>query len=245
MEKIDFAILIGTGFVLLLLVTSLGIILFAQKKKSEAQAKLQYLELEQEKKFAQIALQSFEEERQRIGLELHDDLGQQLSLNALNLTRVTDLKKLAPIITDIQLAISKCSNISRLMYPVVLQKFGLKAGLEQLIESLRERSHIDVRSDISTLELPYAKELMLFRIVQELINNSIKHSNCTEITLNLTNENSHSMLAYSDNGMGFDLKSNSYGLGLHSIKTRASSLSDDFNIVSAPNEGFSFQLTLY
>jgi two-component system NarL family sensor kinase len=244
MEKIDLAILIGTVFTLLLLLTSLGIILFAQKKKSEALLKLQSLELEQEKKFAQIALQSFEEERQRIGMELHDDLGQQLTLNTMHLKNLANLQDLGPIIQSMQDAVSKCSNISRLMYPVVLNKFGLKTGLEQLIDSVGESNTMDIQHTIAAIEMPYDDELTLFRIVQELLNNSLKHSKCTTISIDLIERDSFKTLIYNDNGIGFDLSDNSLGLGLHSIKTRALSLTDRFEFISSPNHGFTFQLTL-
>jgi len=244
MEKIDLAILIGTVFILLVLITSLGIILFAQKKKSQALLKLQSLELEQEKKFAQIALQSFEEERQRIGMELHDDLGQQLTLNTMHLQNLANLQDLGPIIQSMQDAVSKCSNISRLMYPVVLKKFGLKTGLEQLMDSVKESSNMDAQHTIAAIEMPYDNELTLFRIVQELLNNSLKHSECTTISLDLIERDNFKTLIYSDNGIGLDLSDNSLGLGLHSIKTRALSLTDRFEFISSPNQGFTFQLTI-
>jgi signal transduction histidine kinase len=181
--------------------------------------------------FTKQLFQNTEEERQRIAQNLHDGVGQDLVL----------LKKsIIPRSTIIDSKVNEILNhirsISRDLHPVVLDKIGLKHTIEQHAEKLMENEQLLVSTDISyDKQLSPSSELHLYRIIQEALNNTIKHANAQAAKVSITPFEKFLEVKIIDNGSGFDLQQmlqSKNSFGLHSILERSKLLGTVAKITS-------------
>ncbi|MBK8946908.1 MAG: sensor histidine kinase [Ignavibacteriae bacterium] len=189
-----------------------------------------------------------EEEKNRLGKELHDSVGQNLLMLKLSIEKLQNEKKRDELETNKMLnLIADLSNeirdISHQLRPRILNEFGLVAGLTSIIDSINNKNHIkgfiSTNYKLGTLNKEY--ELNIYRICQESISNIIKHSNCSEFFIQLIQEDEQIKLVISDDGKGFNvdeyLSEGRSSLGLLNIKERAENYEGKMNIISAPGEG--------
>ena len=176
-------------------------------------------------------LQNTEEERNRIANELHDSVNHDL-LNIKN--KLANNKNVTD--TEVEHVIEEVRNISRNLYPAVLQNLGLQASIESLCERLSEESAL-----FTTCEIDYQKqlrpsqELQLYRIIQEALNNTLKHGKANAAKVILISENGYLSLEIKDNGNGFDVDQqlkNPKSFGLQSILQRAKAIAGKIKILS-------------
>ena len=206
-------------------------------------------ELEKEKFLRlQSVIDGQEMERQRLSRELHDGLGQLLIAIKLKLESLifTDRSKLLYTIDGIKtLFDSTIDEVKRISYdlmPAVLYEFGLAKAIRNLCDDIENRTHIIF---IFTFECDSDKldkliKTYLFRIVQEALNNIVKHAEATKVTISLHLENNVIQLKIADNGKGFDfeeqfqlLKTN----GIYNMRERVHLLNGDFEIESNSTNG--------
>jgi signal transduction histidine kinase len=182
-----------------------------------------------QKELLRSMIESQEEERKRIAIDIHDEIGALLNTSRFNVTQLGLTAKTPEnqkLFEDIYSLYGKISqNLRRIAHdlrPVVLEKFGLVAALEGLEEDL-EASGLQfwVQSSLQT-KLPDKLELALYRIIQELISNTLKHAQATQISIRLEELPDGFQLFYEDNGIGFSPGTTSSGLGLRSIESRLS-----------------------
>ena len=142
-------------------------------------------------------------------------------------------------------AIRSLREISNNLSPHVLNNFGLARGIKNFVD--RTATLHDVKISYST-ELRNERfdsnvEVIIYRVICELVNNSLKHSACSNIEMSLVEESGLLVLDYSDNGKGFVLRDVEYsGMGLSNIRSRVSSLKGKVAITSRPNEGMSVKV---
>jgi two-component system sensor histidine kinase UhpB len=209
--------------------------------------------LEDESKiYSAKLLSSIEEERRRIGRELHDDTSQTLAAVMINLDLID--KSLADSPPEIRERVSNSKELLRytlgqiklLVYdlrPVMLDDFGLVPTLRWYIESHSEGSgpHIELDAEAATLRLPGDVETALFRITQEAIANAIRHSHASMVVVRLETAPGSVHLSVIDNGDGFDprqaIRHSQPGVGLLSIKERVELLDGTLDIESAKGRG--------
>lgn len=226
-----------------------------QQKRKIADQKLQIknqqvneLLKDQEIASTQAMLEGQDNERRRIAEELHDTLGSMLATVKLHFGHVEDVIEAGSsrgreqyIKAEVLLneACSEVRRISHDLYSGVLMKFGLKAALEQLQETISDSAGIQVQFIMSGLtgRLPYESEMNLYRVVQELVSNTIKYSGATKITLQIGQQGDELNLMYEDNGKGFNLSKVKRGMGLDNIENRVKRLSGNLHIDSTPNYG--------
>lgn len=221
-------------------------------QRLEAQA----LELQHQQILLEGNLRGQEEERQRIASQLHDDVCSKLGVMHLTFHRLRRTEtangqyiEMCDEINDLigeTLGITR--RISHELVPPTLEGFGLVEAIEELCEQIRNTGAVDIRfeHDIARPELGGVNtELNLFRIVQELANNSLKHAEASFITVELLKDEDIIHLKYSDNGVGFNLKNvQSKGLGLKNIYNRAKMVGATVQLSTAPEHGFEIQLTM-
>ena len=123
--------------------------------------------------------------------------------------------------------------------PDVLWQFGLRPATEDLIDKLRATSNIDISLEVIGIDKRFSPEMekALFRICQELLNNSLRHANAKHIYVQLINHGDSMVLMVEDDGVGFDEREPSKGLGLRNIRSRAELLEGTVDIDSRPNRG--------
>lgn len=190
-----------------------------------------------------------EETQRKIGQELHDDLGQQLTgiafMSELLAKRMRDeghpaAAEASSITGHINEAISKTRKLAQGLYPVALGESGLTAMLENLVQSISSLYPVEcelVGDGECEITEPLAS-INLFRIAQEAVNNAIKHSGAGNITLRLARKDGAIALEIADDGCGIPLNSAAGdGLGMHSMRYRASLLGADFYVENPAGGG--------
>lgn len=203
-----------------------------------------YIQLQRERTQAQIMMQ--EQERKRIANDLHDSLGPMLSTVKLYMHSITvdtdaDHQALGKASDYIDETIGNLREISYNLLPGSLARNGLVTVVKEFLSRLSGRHAI--RIDFETegdISIPQNTELHLFRIVQEVVHNTIKHSQATNLKLLLASRNDGLFLITEDNGKGFDLydtKSASGGLGLKSIENRCEMINAGLKIITQKNKG--------
>ncbi|RMG78318.1 MAG: PAS domain S-box protein [Bacteroidetes bacterium] len=208
--------------------------------------------LEEEKQtHTKISIQAQEEERHRIGHELHDGLGQMLTANSFfmhTLKHKIDKLNNPQLSADISKALhlfEKCLKetraISHALRPATLDKFGLAYAIKEL-EEISSGIKVSFNTNLYPLRFESTLELNLFRIIQELLTNAYKHGEATEFKIRLTYfpNRKKLVLITQDNGKGFDIEkawSKQSGIGYEGIKTRAFSIGAEMHVTSV-NQGF-------
>src|SRR5688572_11720389 len=220
------AMLVLAGFIILFVV-------FYQKKMIEEQLKRQKLELDFQQKMMEAALESQESERRRLAGDLHDSIGGMLSTIRVGLTTIGKLLPDPQVIDEskqmLDDTITSVRRISRDLMPSTLEKFGFVHAIKELCERFQATSKIEIHfSETGHIEALESKqrELMVFRIVQELLNNAVKHAQASriEVALELTDL---LRVSVTDDGIGFDAeqekadRQSGKGLGLYNIENRA------------------------
>ena len=196
------------------------------------------------------------EERQRASFsrELHDGLGPLLSSAKMSLTALQradladkDRVMLQNSTAVIDEAIRSLREISNNLSPHILNNFGLARGVKNFVDRLQPMHSIPIRFVTTLGEQRYDSnvEVVIYRVICELINNSLKHAQCSEIDISLREASGLLLLDYRDNGKGLVLRDvESRGMGLSNIRSRVSSLKGKFTITSRPGEGMSVKVAV-
>jgi signal transduction histidine kinase len=190
-----------------------------------------------------------ERERKRIANELHDSLGQSLraiSTSVRNALHQVDEKvktgseSLAAIVPIIEQSISEVGRIAMNLRPSILDDLGLLPAIEWFIREYQTTYpsiRVEKQMEIDETSVPDHLKAVIYRILQESMNNIAKHSKASLVSLSLK-EKGHSMeLRIEDNGIGFDLESIKKGLGIGSMTERAEFSGGSFEIESISGEG--------
>ena len=217
-----------------------------RKNKIIAQQKIKQLEEEKKLLAAKSLVEGQEEERKRIAKELHDGLGVLLSATKLHFTNIIDpgpenkeiIKKAEKLLEQ---ASGDVRKISHNMMPGLLTKYGLLETLKDLFESLADSPGLNARFQLLgeyTRQVENT-EIMIYRIVQEMVNNTIKHAEAKNISLIINFLPEQINIQYSDDGKGFDPleKLGSKSIGLNSIQSRVNFLSGEVFIDSKAGAG--------
>ena len=200
----------------------------------------------QQKEIIHLILQTQEQERKRIAEGLHNGLGQllyaiKLKFESLGLTNESwsHTKVPSEIESLLNEAIEQTRNISFELMPAILKDFGLEITIRELCKRIDQGS-IKFHSSISIdRKIDGSLETAIFRIVQELLNNVIRHSKATEAHILIQEKNSYFLINVKDNGQGFDTRSldKVKGIGICSIRNRIKLLDGEFEIISSLQKG--------
>lgn len=198
---------------------------------------------EKQSSFSRQLIENIEKDRSRISMDLHDDIGQSLSMikskMALSKSDYAD-KSLE---TEMARVIEQTREISKNLYPSYLEKIGLVRSVARLVESIQNTTNLECSFDITEKVelLPINIKTHLYRILQECTNNTVKHANASALKISISEKNKEYALIYQDNGVGLTFKKKS-GLGLLSIMERVKMINGSVNFDDKTNK--SFKLTL-
>lgn len=237
----NITILLVISALLCIAVMALGIIIIRRKNKEKHRQEIIRLE---------SLLDGQEKERKRIAEELHDGLNGDLSAIKYRLSGLEDTglqsedrENLEKTIEMIDNACTQVRRISHNLMPSSILDFGLVETANQYCSKINS-SHplsLDFQYFGNPLVLPKKAETVIYRIIQELLNNIIKHSKATTALVQLNFHENDLFVTVEDNGVGFDLKTAKNGLGLKNIQSRIQFLKADLNIDSN-EKGTSFQI---
>ncbi|HEX2533783.1 MAG TPA: ATP-binding protein [Chitinophagaceae bacterium] len=232
---ISLVLFLGTLGMLVLTIGLILFIIFHQRRVIKYQLKLQQLEQEQQKLLLKASIRLQEEERQRIAADLHDDAGPLLATarlylneNLVNQDKATQLQSIFQARQILDDTIQLVRNISHSLMPPTLKNFGLESAINDLFQKISGSGTINASSRFHEYKerLKGEKELSVFRVVQELINNILKHSNSSFIHLTQNMHGGNFVLRIHHDGRGivqadFDkLNKSNIGLGLKNISSR-------------------------
>lgn len=230
LKKVRIRIIISVAVLLLVF---LGAFFYIRYQRSLRQ---------QQEHFSQSLINNTERERSRIAKDLHDDIGQSLSAikSKINLSNKSHDKNLSELEEEVGKIIEQTRDISRNLYPSYLEKIGLVRSIARLSELIQKSTHIECSFEIdpSVDDLPIESRTHLYRITQECINNTIKHSKATALKMELTNDTDYFMFVYRDNGIGLQENDSKKGFGFYSIKERAKMIHGDLQITDNSGKGF-------
>lgn len=221
------------------------------RKKLENQQIVDLLQQE-ETKSRHALMEGQDRERKRIATELHDNLGSILT--SLNMFADALAEKIEPdeiikIATKIsetsKIANEEVRKISHRLDAGMLQHFGLEAAVFSLMEAIEAAKKIEISCELhinDPIDGTIGQEI--YRMIQELVNNTLKHSKCSRIRLDINSIQNDFTLIFQDNGVGFDIDKVKRGMGITNLETRVNKLGGDLTVESKPNKGSTFTIEI-
>jgi signal transduction histidine kinase len=218
------------------------------RKRVEHTKQIEQLKAVYEKTLLQSQIEIQEHTLRSISHEIHDNIGQILSLVSLNLNTISSPEKVKLDTTNelVNKAITDLRSLSKSLNPEMVQQIGLRESLSKdlayLQSSGKYETCLHVADDFP--EFAQDKTIIIYRIIQEIINNCIKHAKATAINVYLFTNGHTASITVEDNGIGFDFGgSASSGLGLQTIQFRAAILGASITINSKIGKGTTIVLT--
>ena len=233
--NVSIVLFFGTIGMLALTIGLIVFIIFHQRKVIRYQTKLQRMEQDQQKLLLNASIRLQEEERQRIAADLHDDAGPLLATarlylneNLVNLDKSTQLQSIYNAKQIIDDTIQLIRNISHSLMPPTLKNFGLESAVNDLFQKISGSGSMNASSRFHDYKerLQAENELIIFRVIQELVNNILKHSNASFIHLTQNTSGNKFFIRLHHDGRGITqndfnkLNKSNVGLGLKNIQSR-------------------------
>lgn len=259
-KRKNLSVALSVGIVLLILI---GVLIYRnlrhrhrileQNELLHAQ-RIQELEKEHRLVAMQLVLKGQEEERSRLARDLHDGVGGLLSGVKLSLSTMKgnvflseeSVQSVNNVLTQLDRSIAELRRVSHNMMPEALIKYGLKEALENYCENINLSGTIKIQMQTYGMEsrMEQNTEIILYRIVQELLNNIIKHAGAKNALVQLAREEERFSLTVEDDGVGFypDKVDVGSSAGLANIKARVEYLDGTIDIQSTPGEGTSVNI---
>ncbi len=214
-------------------------------EKIKLENELNEQRLTRQRQITEAVILAQEKERTEIGKELHDNVNQILGATNLYInTAMTDEDIRQELLERSTLYISNAINeirkISKSLITPGLREIGLIESVEDIVEDVKMARYMDIRLDIhhfSEDDIDDRRKLTLFRIIQEQLNNIIKHARATEVVIGLDVEGEDILLTISDNGVGFDTSRHRKGVGITNITSRVELFNGQVEIISKPGGG--------
>lgn len=252
MEKNEIAIL---SFTFAIVLVALGVFLilfyFLFKKKQQAH-RMKIIALNEELLKTEIEIQ--EQTLRNVGEEIHDNIGQILSLAKLNLGTINvqddeNRLKLKDTRELVSKAIIDLRDLAKSMHGEKIAEIGIKNAVDHELKIIQNTGKFETHLSISGDQFPLKPQLqmVLFRIIQEALHNEIKHSKAKNIHIGFNYGPKTFSLTLKDDGVGFDvekLDGTQTGIGLRSMKNRASLIGGEFFIHSYENKGTTIEIRI-
>lgn len=253
----DFYLLIVTGSIVLLLLVLFIIIflVFYQKRQLSNLKEKQLMKTQFEQEILQTQIEIQEQTLKTISQEIHDNIGQVLSLAKLNLNTVGSMNdaiaqtKIDSTKDLVSKAINDLRDLSRSLYGDKMAEVGLDETIANELKILQNTGQFKTYLKITgeTYKLEPQKEMVLYRIVQEALHNSVKHAKAKNINVQLNYKTAVFNLIIRDDGIGFNvaaLQSSQTGIGLKSMQSRAALIGGTFSFRSSENNGTSISIEI-
>lgn len=238
------------------LITVMIFVYFSNKKMLKQQVKNKDLQLKMQKEVLDAVITTQEQERSRIARDLHDDIGSKLNAISMNIHLLkrsqldnSDREEISDNTLKACKAIIESSRqIAHNLIPPALENIGIHPAIEEICRDISKNGVVDVYYKNSVGQIffqPFTTEqqIHLFRIIQELINNSVRHGKAKKIHLEFDGSNHHPQMIYSDDGIGFpDKKEGSKGIGLKNIFFRAEMINASASFDTLSESGILFIL---
>ncbi|MFM8255198.1 MAG: PAS domain S-box protein, partial [Bacteroidota bacterium] len=210
-------------------------------------------EVRKEQELAEARLQAEDQQRYEIGQDLHDGVGQMLAyinvlIEMLKTKGTLTKKELTNLESALQNTIQQVRTLSRLLAPPELKDIGLRASVRELIDSCavmkKPTFSLEIYAAQEDYNLNLSKKQMVYRVIQELLNNTFKHADASHVNLSLQFDKKNLQLVYQDDGRGFDQQHIRKGIGLDSIQSRIKFHKGTLKIESEPGKGSTTRISI-
>ena len=202
--------------------------------------------IDKEKSIIEARLQAEEEQRAQIGRDLHDGVGQMLAyitlyLNVIKSNNSYGEKEINEIEKTVKNTLEQVRTLSRTLAPPAIRDLGLRDSVIELIDSYGILSkpvfQLSVYAQKNEYRIPLEIKIVLYRILQELLNNTFKYAKADTITIRLSFVKDNLCFDFADDGRGFDFEKQRKGVGLESMKSRVLFYKGTIDIKTAPGKG--------
>jgi signal transduction histidine kinase len=252
-EEQNSFIIVFTITLLIIVVTMIFVYLIFIRKKTKLLIEQKEKDLHFEKELATSQVEMKEQTLNYIGQELHDDLGQKLSvvrlrqnqlLNKLSNGEKEELNELNELLGE---CIQDVRNLSKTLITEQIIHFGLIESIEREINRIKKLRLLTIEfvTQKHDIDITPKHGLILFRIIQESINNILKHSRAKNLVITLEDDHDTLQITIIDNGKGFNTDSMNDGSGLKNMELRAKLIHAEFSIQSKLEEGTKTTITYY
>jgi two-component system, NarL family, sensor kinase len=257
-QEIYFVIIVGIILGLLLVSFIVSILFLYQRRQQRQEQEIDRMKDMYEKEALRSQLEIQENTFKTIAQELHDNIGQMLSVVKLSLS-ILPIEKEHQAFEQVQnsqeilnKAIFDLSNLTKSLHTERIADIGLAESIRYELYAIRKTGIIKVQFNVEGVETPFSeqKSIFLFRMFQEMMNNILKHAKATEVIVHLQYSDNIFVMEIKDDGAGFDVTekresaSSGSGVGLRSLFNRASIIGADISINSEPGNGTSILIEL-
>jgi PAS domain S-box-containing protein len=203
-------------------------------------------QINQEKYILEAKLQAEEDQRSQIGRDLHDGVGQMLAymslfLNMIKAKAVYDPADIVQLEKTVKQTLEQVRTLSRTLAPPAIRDLGLRDSVVELVNSYgiltKPVFKLKVYPQRDDASITLEKKIVVFRVLQELLNNTFKYANADTISIHLYFKNGYFHMDYADDGKGFDLTKIQKGVGLDSMRSRIGFYKGKIEIRSAAEKG--------
>lgn len=245
---------ISSLLIALILILVLLFLVAYQKKMALQRMRLQEMENSYQLELLQATIDGQERERRRIASDLHDDVGALLSALKLNVMHLEGLPETPPAQQEflgqtrdmLENGLIQVRRISHDLLPPTLCRFGLRKALEELVNQLQSSGEMECRLTFNVFpeRLPSHIELPIFRIIQELVANTLKHADANVITIQATTVSEQWSIEYRDNGKGMSPNTHNHGLGINNMHSRLKTIGGVLEFHAPPGGGFGARIQI-
>jgi two-component system NarL family sensor kinase len=247
-------IIIMALLTVVLLIAGISYLLYTRSRLRQ-QARMSETLRQQQTLRTQAVIEAEEHERQRLARELHDGIGQMLAATRRSLQvsdhayQHTGAATTEPL-TLIDESIRELRQLSHQMMPPSLRNKNLVEALTELLERISQSTAMNIHTSWTGMEstiLDKTQTLMLYRTVQEILSNTIRHANASEVHVELVSHDTELNLMVYDNGKGFDLEdvyAGGRGLGLKNIRSRIAYIGGELELDATPGNGTTYMINL-
>jgi len=236
-----------TGMIAFVIIATGSVIIAIryQKRLLQKQEEIHKNDIKHRQELLAGNIQSVEEERRRIAKDIHDELGSIFSTLFITMNRLkTDDPQNTGVIHTgkelINTGIKSVRGIAHSIIPDELELFGLNIAIENYLNPLKASIGLDYNNTLEEGILRPDEEIATYRIIQELVSNTLKHASASALEINFKKSNDHILLTYYDNGIGYlqhtDCPKN--GLGAKNIESRIIAMNAKMEIITSPGNGF-------
>lgn len=243
-KEIQSFLIISSVVLFILIITMISLFLLFQKRKNALLLKNEFAEKHFEQEISKAQIEIREETFRNISWELHDNIGQLLTLAKIQLQNnspVSDVKE------TLNKSLKELRILSKLINPDALKNMSLEQAITDEINRFNRLNFIKSKLTIKgrRVKIDNKIEIVFFRILQEFFSNTIKHAKATHLDILLDYQTDNTLvITAKDNGLGFDInKQNHSGIGLTNIKNRAKLVNANATILSEPNKGTELTIT--
>ncbi len=242
-KEIQSFLIISSVVLFIVIITMISLFILFKKRKNALLLKNEFEKKHFEQEISKAQIEIREETFRNISWELHDNIGQLLTLAKIQ------LQNNSPV-DDVKGTLNKClkelRDLSKIISPDALKNMSLEQAISGEIDRFNRLNFIESQLTIKgqQTKIDSKTEIVFFRILQEFFSNTIKHAKATHLSIILNYQTDMLIITAKDNGLGFDLdKQKHSGLGLTNMKNRAKLVNANATILSEPNIGTKLTIT--